>query len=107
VTGSKAVKEVQERHACLERRGVGDRGEIGRLLNTARAQHRESGCAGCHHVAVVAEDAECMRGDSSGRHVDDRWCEFAGNLEHVRQHQQQSLAGCERRAERAASDRAV
>ena len=33
------------------------------LLDAARAQHREPGRARRHHVAVVAEDAERVRGD--------------------------------------------
>ena len=45
-----------------------------------------------HHVLVVAEDRQRMRGERPRRHMEDRWRQFAGDLVHVRDHQQQALA---------------
>jgi hypothetical protein len=67
---AEAVEEVQEGHARLERRGVGDEREILRLLDRRRGEQREAGAADRHHVAVVAENRERMRGDRPRRHVE-------------------------------------
>jgi len=107
VAGAKAVEEVQKGYACVQRGRVRDRREVGGLLHTAGAQHGEAGRAGRHYIAVIAEDAERMCGDGPGSDVDDCRSEFASDLEHVGQHQQQALAGRECGTERAASDRSV
>ena len=86
---------------------MGHSSEVGRLLDAARAQHREPRRARRHDIAVIAKDAECVRGDGSCRDVDHRRCQLTSDLEHVRQHQQQSLAGGEGRTERTASDSTV
>jgi len=42
---------------------------------------------------VVAEDAEAVRGERAGADVEHAGQQFAGNLVHVGNHQQQALAG--------------
>ena len=67
VRGAEAVEEVEERDPGPERRGVGHEGEVVRLLDRARGEHRPAGRARVHHVAVVAEDRQGVGRDRSGR----------------------------------------
>ena len=62
VTGAEPVEEVQERHPTGQRRNMGDDSHVRSLVHAGRAQHGEAGGARRHHIAVVAEDAERMRG---------------------------------------------
>jgi hypothetical protein len=88
VRGAEPVKEMQERHARFQRRGLGDQREIVRFLNGVGGEQRESGLPGRHHVAVVAEDRKRVRRERARRHMDDRRSQFAGDLVHVGNHQQ-------------------
>ena len=107
VRGTEPVEEVQERHSCPERGSMRDRREVVSLLDRTGAQHGEPGRSSGHDVAVVTEDRQRMRGDRSGSDVDDRWGEFAGDLEHVGQHQQQPLRRSEGGAHRSGLQGAV
>ena len=107
VRGPEAVEEVQEGHARLERGRVGDQGEVHRLLHRAGRQHREAGGARGHHVAVVAEDGERLRGERAGGHVEDRRRQLAGDLVHVGDHQQEPLRRGEGRRQRSRRERPV
>ena len=107
VRGAEPVEEVEERDPGAQGRGVRHGGEVVRLLHRARAEHGESGRAGGHDVAVVAEDRQGVGGERPRRHVDHRRRQLAGDLEHVRQHQQQPLGRGERGRERAGLQRTV
>ena len=107
VRRAEAVEEVQERHPRPQRRGVGDGGEVVRLLHAAGGEHRPAGRAGVHHVGVVAEDRQGVGGDGAGGDVHHARRQLAGDLEHVRHHQQQALRRRERRGQRARLQRAV
>ena len=107
VAGAEAVEEVQERHPRLQRRHVGDHRHVLRFLHARRRQQREAGGAGAHHVAVVAEDRQRVRGQRAGGDVEHRRRQLAGDLEHVGQLQQQALRRRERRRQRAGLQRAV
>ena len=72
-----------------------------------RREHRETGLADGHHVGVVAEDRQRLRGQRAGRDVEHGRGQLAGDLVHVRDHQQQPLRGGERRRQRPALQRAV
>ena len=89
--GPEAVEEVQKRDPAAKRCGMGDEREIMSLLDIAGTQHRPAGGAGRHDIAVIAEDRQRMGGHGARRDVDDRWGQFAGDLEHIGQHQQQTL----------------
>ena len=91
VAGAEAVEEVEERHAALEGAEVGHRGEVHHLLHRALGQHGEARLAGSHHVGVVAEDGEGLGGQGAGAHVEHAGQQFAGDLVHIRDHQQQTL----------------
>ena len=86
---------------------MSDQRDVLRLLYRRRAQHREAGRARRHHVGVIAEDRQRVRGDRSRGNVDHRGRQLAGDLEHVRDHQQQPLRGGERGRQRAPLERAV
>ena len=91
-----------------QRRGVRDQREVVRLLHRARRRASPSrSCAACHHVAVVAEDRQRVGGDRAGGDVDHGRRQLAGDLEHVRDHQQQALRRGEGRRQRALLQRAV
>ena len=107
VRGSEPVEEVNERHPRPERRGLRHERQVVGLLNRRRREQRESRLADRHHVGVVAEDREALRGERAGGDVQHRRCQLAGDLVHVRDHQQQPLRGGERRRERAALKRTV
>ena len=91
VAGAEAVEEVEERHAALEGGEVGHRGEVHHLLHRALGQQGEARLAGAHHVGVVAEDGEGLGGEGAGAHVEHAGQQFAGDLVHVGDHQQQTL----------------
>ena len=103
----KPSKKWRNGSAPAQRRRVGDEREILRLLHRRRAEEREAGRPRRHHVGVVAEDRERMRRDRPGGDVDHRGRQLAGDLEHVREHQEQPLRGRERRCERPCLERAV
>ena len=86
-----AVEEVHERHPGPQRGGVGDGGEVVGLLDAAGSEHRPAGRAGVHDVGVVAEDRQGVSRDGAGGDVHRARGELAGDLEHVRNHQQQAL----------------
>ena len=68
---------------------------------------REPGLPAGHHVAVIAENGERVRGNGAGGHVNDRRRELARDLVHVGDHQQQALRSGEGGAQRARLDGAV
>ena len=107
VRGTEAVEEVQERHGALQRGDMGDERHVLRLLNGVGSQHRKAGLAAGHHVGVVAEDRQRVVGQRTSAHVEDAGQQLAGDLVHVRDHQQQALGRGERRGERAGLQRAV
>jgi hypothetical protein len=80
---------------------VRDRREVLGLLHAARAEHCEASLPAGHDVAVVAEDRQRVRRQRARAHVQDERRELAGNLVHVRDHQQQALGRGERGGERA------
>ena len=107
VAGAEAVEEVEERDPRAEGRRVGDEREVVRLLDRPGGEHRPAGRPRVHHVAVVAEDRQRVGRERPCRDVDDRRRQLAGDLEHVRDHQQQALRRGERRRERPGLQRAV
>ena len=86
-----AVEEVQERNARLECCRMRDRGHVVRFLHGVRAQQREACLPAGHHVGVVAEDRQRVRGERPRRHVHRERGELARDLVHVGNHQQQAL----------------
>ena len=107
VGGAEAVEEMQHGDAGAQGGGVGDEGEVMGFLHRGGGEQGEAGAAGGHHVGMVAEDRQGLGGDGAGGDVEDHGGEFAGDLEHVGQHQQQALRCGEGGGERAGLERAV
>ncbi len=100
VRGPEAVEEVHERNARGQGCALRNEREVVRFLHGARAQHRPAGHARRHHVRVVAENRQRLRGQRAGRHVEHRRRELSGDLEHVGDHEEQALRrreGCRQR----------
>ena len=95
VRSAESVEEVDEGHSALNGSQVSHSTQVHNLLHRALAQHGETSLAASHHVAVVTEDTQRVCGQSTGRHMEDAGKQFTGNLVHVRNHQQQTLAGSE------------
>ena len=93
--GAEAVKIVQEGDTAAQGRGLGDQGKVHDLLYIVGTEESPAGGAAGHDVGMVAEYGQRLGGDSAGRNMENRGCKFAGNLEHVRDHQEQTLAGGE------------
>ena len=107
VRRAKAVEEIQDRHTRLEGRRLSDQREIVRFLHRRCSEHGESGHARAHHVGVVAEDRQRLRGERTCGNVKHAGRQFACDLVHVGQHQQQALRRGVGRREGAALQRAV
>ena len=107
VAGAETIEEVHEWNAGFERCEVSHSRDVHDFLHTAFAQHGKTCLTASHHVLMVAEDAERVAGQCTCADVEDAGNEFAGNLIHVRNHQQQTLRGSERRSERTSLQRTV
>ena len=91
VRNAEAVEIVNERHPGFERRAMGDQRHVLRFLHRGRGEHSPTAGTAGQHVAVIAENAQGVRGHRAGGHVEDRGGQFPGDLEHVGDHQQQAL----------------
>ncbi len=107
VRGAEAVEEVDEGDPGTERRGLSHHRQVVRLLDRCRREQRKPGLADRHHVGMVAEDRQRLRGQGARRHVEDARGQLTGNLVHVGDHQEQALRGREGGGERSALERAV
>ena len=96
VRGTETVEEVEEGNAALEGSQVSYAGKVHHLLYGAFGQHGETGLAACHNVLVVTEDTEGVGSKRTGGNMEDRRNQFARNLVHVGNHQEQTLRSCER-----------
>ena len=107
VRGAETVEEVQERNAGLQRHEVRDAGEVHDLLHRRGGQHRESGLARGHHVLMIAEDRQRLRGQRTRRDVEHARQQLARTLVHIGNHQQQALRGGEGGGQRTGLRHAV
>ena len=95
VRGAETVEEVEEWHAALDSSEVSHTCEVHDLLYATFSQHSEARLAARHHVLVVAEDTEGVACQGTSRHVENRWDKLTRDLVHVRNHEEQTLAGGE------------
>ena len=93
VGGAEAVEEVDEGDAALDGGQVRHGAQVHDLLRVALGEHREAGLAAGVDVGVVAEDVQRVGGDGTGRNMEDARQQFAGELIHVGDHEQQALGG--------------
>ena len=96
VGGAETIEEVDEGHAAFQRGRVGNGGHIRGFLGGGAAKHGEAGGAGAHHVAVITENGKTLGCKGAGSNVEDAGGQLTGNLEHVGNHEQQTLGGRER-----------
>ena len=107
VGGAEAVEEMDEGDPGAERRDLGHHRQVVGLLNGCGGEQRESGLANRHHVGVIAEDRERLRGQGARRDVEDGRGQLTGDLVHVGDHQKQALRGREGGGQRATLERAM
>ncbi len=107
VGGAEAVKEVDERNTTLDRGKVRHGAEIHDLLHVGLCEHGKAGLAAGHNVAVIAEDVQRVAGDGARGHVEHCGQKLAGNLVHIRDHQEQTLRGGVRGGESTGVESAV
>ncbi len=107
VRGAEAVEEVNERHTGAQSGRVGNEGHVHRFLHRVGAEQGKARVARRHHVAVVAEDRQALRRQRASSHVEGGRGQLAGDLEHIGDHQQQTLRGGEGCRQRAGLQRPV
>ena len=86
--GTEAVKEVDERNLAFNRGQMRNRGQIHNFLRVGFAQHGKTGLTAGHHVGVVTEDVQRVRGDCTGGDMEHAGELLGGDLVHVRNHEQ-------------------
>ena len=72
---------------------MGNDSQVVGFLDRSCAGHGITGGAAAHNVGVVAEDRQRLSGEGAGGNMEDGREHFAGDLVHVGDHQQQTLAG--------------
>ena len=85
--GAEAIKEMDKGHARFQRGSLGNQGKIVRFLDRTGSQHCPTGLAASHYVRMVAKNGKGMRCHGAGRDMEDRAGQFAGDLEHIGDHQ--------------------
>ncbi len=93
VGGTETIEEMQERYRSLQGCNMGNDCHISSFLNRAGSEHGKTGLTASHNVGMIAEDGQSMISKSTGADMENAGHQFAGNLVHVRDHQQKTL-GC-------------
>ena len=88
VTGTKPIKEVQERHPRPQCGCMRNRRHIVRLLHIVRRQHRKPSRTHRHNITVVAKNRQRMCCQRTRRHMHNKRRLFTGDFIHIRNHQQ-------------------
>jgi len=101
VGSAETVEEVEERNSAFNSSKVSHRREVHDLLRVRLCEHCEAGLAAGVNVRVVAENVQSVGRDASCRNVEDARKQFAGDLVHVRDHEEQTLRSGVRRGQRA------
>ena len=99
--GAEAIEEMKEGDTRFKRSRLGDQRKVHGLLDGIRGQEGKPRGTGGHDVTVITEDGERVRRHRARRHMDHAGGEFAGDLVHVGNHQQQALRGGKGSGQRA------
>ena len=91
VGGTETVKEVDEGNAALQGSQMSNSGQIHNFLRVGFAQHCKTGLATCHNVGMVTEDVQCMGCNGTSGNMEYARQQFACDLVHIRDHQEQAL----------------
>ena len=94
--GPESVKEMEEGNPPADGGQVGHRAQVHDLLGIGAAQHGISRGTAGHHVTVVAKDRQRMGRQRPGGNMGHPRQQAAGNLVHIRDHQQKALGSGER-----------
>ena len=86
---------------------MGDGTEVHDFLLVGLREHRETGLAAGVNVGMIPKDVQRVRCDATGGHVDDAGEQLAGDLIHIRDHQEQTLGCRVGGRQRTGSERAV
>ena len=105
--GTETVKEVEERNGAFDRGKMRNKRKVHDFLHGRGSQHGKTGLAAAHDVAVIAKDRQGMRRERTGADMEHAGQELAGDLIHIRDHQQQALRRRKGRRKRAGFQRAV
>jgi len=104
---AETVEEVYEGNRRFDGGQVGDAGKVHDFLNGAFAEHGEAGLTNGHHVLMVAEDAQGMRGECAGRNMENAGKLLARDFIHVGNHEQKALRSSVGGSERTGLKRTV
>ena len=107
VRSAETVEEMHEGHAGFQRGILRNRGKVLCFLNVVRADHRQARLTAGHHVGMVAENRQSVRGNGTSGNMNDERGQFAGDFVQVRNHQQQALRRRKGRGQRACLQCAV
>ena len=107
VAGAETIKEVQEGNPALDGGQVSHSAQVHDFLCIGGSQHSKTGLTAGINVLVVAEDAQRMAGQCTGRNIDDGGEQLAGNLIHIGDHQKQALGSGVGSGQRTGSQRTV
>jgi len=100
VRGAETIKEMQHRNPPGQGRSGRNRRHVLRFLYRIGGKQRETGAARRHHIGMVTKNRQRMRRHGAGGNMKDGRRQFAGNLVHIGNHQQQSLRGGKGRRQR-------
>ncbi len=98
---------MQHRHAPLYRRYMSHNGKVVCFLHRRGGKHCKAGCAACHYILVVAENAQGVCCQRAAAHMKYTRQQLARYFVHVGYHQHQSLRGCEGSCERSCGECSV
>ena len=107
VRGTESIKEVQERHTSFNGGQMGNQRQIHNFLNGSGSQHGKPSLTASHYVRLITEDVQRLRGQGARAHMEYAGQQFAGDLVHVGDHQQQALGRGKGRGHGAGYQRAV
>lgn len=107
VRGPESVKEVDEGDGGFQRGKMRHEAQVHDFLHGVGREHRKARLTARHDVRMVAENAQRVRGKGACRNVEDAGEQFARDLVHIRDHEQQALAGGESCGHRARGERTV
>mmetsp|Transcript_99908 Transcript_99908/g.250475 ORF Transcript_99908/g.250475 Transcript_99908/m.250475 type:complete len:273 (-) Transcript_99908:86-904(-) len=105
--GTSAVEEMNKGHGGLERCEVGHEAQVHHLLWVVRREQGAARGAHSHDIRVITEDGQRLPCQSTSGDMEHRRQELARTEVHVGDHEQQSLGGCERRAQGTARESAM
>ena len=107
VRGTETVEEVAEGHAGVDGGKVSHQSEVHGFLGVVGAEEGKAGLASSHDVLMVTEDGQGVGSERTSGNMEDAGEEFASDLVHVGDHEQQALRSGEGGGQSAGNKGAV